>query len=84
MAESMKCYVIKFPVLLCLPQADICWNMLAKWCAASQLREGHTAFSLIKINTYNRFVWKQQHSPFLMSRRTRWSGSEIYFSLTKL
>lgn len=53
MAESMKRYVIKFPVLLCLPQADICSNMLAKWCAASQLREGHTAFSLIKINTYN-------------------------------
>lgn len=58
MAESIKCYELKFSMLLCLPQADICWNMVVKQFTESEIREKYIAFSHIKINAYNCFVQK--------------------------
>lgn len=40
-------------MLLCLPQADICWNVVVKWFAESQIRGKYIAFSHAEINTYN-------------------------------
>lgn len=58
MAESIKCYELKFFVLLCLSQADICWNVVVKCFAESQIRRKYIAFSHFKINAYNCFVQK--------------------------
>lgn len=58
MAESIKCSEIKFSMLLSLPRADICWNVVAKQFTESQIRGKYIAFSHVKINAYNCFVQK--------------------------
>lgn len=58
MAESIKCYELKFSVLPCLPQADICWNVVAKQFTESQIRGKYIAFSHVKIKAYNCFFQK--------------------------
>lgn len=37
-------------MLLCLPQADNCWNVVVKQFSASQIRGKFIAFSHVKIN----------------------------------
>lgn len=49
---------LKFSMLLCLPQADICWNVVVKQFTGSEIRGKYIAFSHIKINAYNCFVQK--------------------------
>jgi len=48
MAESIKCYELKFSVLLCLPRADMCRNVVAKQFTGSQIRGKYVAFSHVK------------------------------------